>query len=80
MPEPRRRKPSPEVARARARLAGLTSRRASPEAISRARADLTEARGRAAVRAALGRLLELPDAERAQLAGLLLAGGGDHAA
>jgi hypothetical protein len=67
--------PSPEVARARARLAGLVSNRSSPEAIGRARADLAAAKARSAVLEMLG----LPAADRMQLAGLLLTGGGGDA-
>lgn len=76
MPEPRRRKIPADVARTRARLAGLTLRQAAPDVIGQARADLEAAKRRAAVR----KLAGLPAAERAELAVLLLTGGGDHAA
>jgi hypothetical protein len=68
--------PCPEVAAARARVAGLTARRADPKTIETARAGLRAAKARAAVRG----LLTLPATERAQLAVMLLTGGGTDAA
>lgn len=73
--ERRRRNVRPEIAKARARLAVATRER-DPQAIETARADLQAAKARAAVR----ELLHLPAAERMELAGLLLTGGGDAAA
>jgi hypothetical protein len=74
--ERRRRNVRPEIARARATLGSLIARGASPAEIQAARQGLQVAKARAAVR----ELLHLPDAERMQLAGMLLAGGGDDAA
>lgn len=74
MPE-KRTVPKP-VARARARVAGLTARRADPEIIAAARQELAEA----SAAADIARWPQLPDQTRIRLASLVLAGGGDHAA
>ncbi len=72
---PERRNIPPEVARARARLAGLTAREADPEVIARARLSLDAASARAAVQ----KWQHLPVGDRAQLPALILAGDGDAA-
>ena len=66
----------PAVARARARLAGLTARKANPDTIAAAREQLAEAR----CQADIARWPTLPDRARLELARLVLAGGGDDVA
>ena len=70
---PERRNTPPEVARARARLAGLTARGADPEVIARARIRLDAASARAAAQ----KWRRLPAADRMELASLILTGGDD---
>jgi hypothetical protein len=71
---PARRNIAPEVATARAYLAGLTARHASESDIDAARAALAEANARAAIRR-----WQLGPAARTRLA-ILLLGGDDVAA
>lgn len=76
MPDERpRRNVRPELASARGRVASLTYRGGTTEEIEAARARLRSLKARIAVL----EMLELPAADRMQLAGLLLTGGGDHA-
>lgn len=70
-----RRRVSPDIARARARLAGLTARGADPAVISSARAELGELTAAADIR----RWPPLPAETRKRLAAMVLTGG-DHAA
>jgi hypothetical protein len=72
---PRKRNIDPGVAAARARVGSLTARGADPAAIAAARAQLAEANAAADV----SRYQQLADRARAELARLVLAGGGDHA-
>jgi hypothetical protein len=74
MPKPRN--VHPAVGRARARLAGLVARKADPDTIAAARAQLAEAR----CQADIDRAAALADRARLELARLVLAGGGDDAA
>jgi hypothetical protein len=69
-------RPSPEVASARARLAGLTARRADPETIAAARAELVTVTASARATAKARELATLPVGDRVRLATLILAGGG----
>lgn len=64
------------VARARAHVASLTARKADPESIEAARAQLAEANAAADVR----KWPPLADRARLELARLVLAGGDDRAA
>ena len=77
MSEPRSRNVPPAVARARARVAALTLRRAAPDVIGAARADLEAAKARAAADARALELARLPVPDRMRYAALILAGGGD---
>jgi hypothetical protein len=66
----------PELASLRGHVASLTYRGAPAAEIESARARLRSAKAHLAIR----ELLELPVAERAELAALLLTGGGADAA
>jgi hypothetical protein len=66
----------PAVARARARLAGLTARKADPDTIAAARAQLAEANAAADI----SKWPPMAALSRARLASLILVGGGDDAA
>lgn len=73
---PKHRNVHPAVGRARARLASLTARKADPDTIAAARAELAEAR----CQADIDRAIALADRARAELARLVLAGGDSRAA
>lgn len=75
--ERKRRNVNPAVTSAKCRLAALVSVGASPDRIEAARGALRTAKARALV---VRDLLPLPDAERMELAALLLTGAGDDAA
>lgn len=71
---------NPEVARQKARVAGLTKVGADPERIAEAKRALKAAGLEARIRSDVGSWPPLTDSQRTQLALLLHPGAGDHAA